>query len=196
MKSFFTTLMIALTLNGLAQSSGDQGYDSPLDFGFAIDRQSTSSGHSNFSTFGPSLTYGRSSLYIGALLEDRERDLRGFKLNYRFSPIAVGENCFPYFQYSLLSRWDSRLTKDLEKRLHHESWNGKAAERYRTVEHYLGFGLKTYVIGGGYVDLGIGLGFYDSKLTSDRDARIPDPYRYRRDTDVSLSLNGGIGYQF
>lgn len=196
MRSLITTLLIALALPVFGQYAGNEHPKGPFAFELSVDRQSSSSGHSNFFTIGPSFSYWRNSLYIGALYGDREQAVRGFKLDYRFYPILVGERTYPYFQYSLIGRWDSRLAKDVEKRLHQETWSGAQGERYRTIEHYFGFGLKSYVVGTAYFDLGIGLGMYSSELTSEFDHRIPDPSRYRDNMDVSLSLDAGIGYRF
>lgn len=196
MKTLLSILMIAsITATGFAQSKyGKSGPEKT--FSLQVERQSTGSGHVNFSSMGAAFRIGKNELYAGAILEDRSRAFKGLKMTYRFFPTAFGANIYPYFQYDLVSRWDSRLTSELEKTIHSEGWEGKQHERYRTMEHYLGFGMEMPLLADFYVDLGVGLGLYHSRISSDFDERIEDPQRFREGMDASLSLKAGLGYEF
>jgi hypothetical protein len=196
MKTLFPLLMsLLLSAPSFAQSKyGTAAPEKTLSV--QVERQSTGSGHVNFTSIGTAFRIGKSEIYAGAVLEDRSRSFKGLKMTYRFFPEAFGANISPYFQYDLVSRWNSRLTNELEKVVHGEAWDGKRHEKYRTVEHYMGFGMETPLPLDLYLDLGIGLGLYHSKISSSFDDRIEDPRRFRKGLDASLSLKVGLGYEF
>ncbi len=197
MRTLFASVMILFTCSLSLQAQQEQEKIGPeKTFSLRVDRQSTGSGHLNFTTIGASYKIGRSSLYAGALLEDRNKSFQGVKGNYRFYPIAFGQSIRPYLQYQFIGRWGSRLTDDMERLVHREGWDGARSERYRTFEHYIGFGADLPLIAGASADIGIGLGLYHSRMTSSFDERIEDPQRFRSDLDASLSLNAGLGYAF
>ena len=194
MKSLLTSTLILLASTLSAQNVDRSSTKDFGTFSVQVDRQSSGSGHANFTALGASYRLGRSSLFAGALLDDRGYKFRGVKVNYRFFPFDHGATIKPYFQYDLLARWDSRLKSDIEQQVHSEGWEGGHHEKYRTTEHYLGFGAKAPVVAGLYFDLGVGLGVYHSTMTSSTDTRIEEPGRFRRDLDASLSLSLGVGY--
>ncbi len=193
---FASILFLFFVSNGSAQDRTCSSKKFPGVISFQVERQSSGSGHHNFTTLGTSYRSGRSSLYAGALFPDHGNRLEGFDLKYRFFPFSFGANVRPYFQYEFLARWNAPLISEMERQVHDEGWNGKRRERYRTLEHYLGFGTKAPIFSGLFLDLGIGFGFYHSTITSSYDGRIEYPQRFRRDVDVSLSLRGGLGYEF
>ncbi len=196
MKCLLSTFLLLLVMTGHTRAQG-QDMESPTGVvSVQLDRQSSGSGHMNFTALGASYSRGRSSIYAGAIMDDRSHHFQGMKMTYRFFPIAFGAKIFPYFQYDLLGRWNSRLTPELERIVHSEGWKGERHERYRTLEHYLGFGLQAPLVADLYLDLGIGMGFYQSELASDFDDRIEYPTRFRETRDASLSLRGSIGYAF
>lgn len=197
MKILFTAaLMITMSTLTFAQKEKPYASKERASFGLGVERQTTGSGHLNFTTMGASVNYGKSSLYLGALLEDRNRSFKGLKANYRLFPLSFGSGIHPYFQYQFLSRWNARLVPELERIMHSDNkLSGDPMERYRTMEHYLGFGFQGDLFEGAFFDLGIGLGAYHSELTSGFDHRT-DAERFRSSFDASLSLNAGVGYRF
>lgn len=197
MRILLVSALILLMNSFLLQAQDQEEHTTPETiFSLRVDRQSSGSGHQNFTSIGASYKVGGSSIYAGALLEDRNKSFQGMKVSYRFYPNAFNATIRPYFQYQLIGRWGSRLTKDLEQLMHKEGWSGKRRESYRTFEHYLGFGLEAPLIAGAYADIGVGMGIYHSRMTSAFDDRIDDHQRFRQSDGASLSVNVGLGYAF
>lgn len=193
------TLLLILLISSMADLAFAQDPAPDNDekqLSLHVGRQSTGSGHMNFTTFGVSYRYGPHAFLAGAIMEDGSKAFRGSKLAYRFFPLTYGASLHPYLQYGSIARWGSPLTPEMESRVHPEGWKGGAKEHYRTFEHYLGFGIQTPQIVGVSIDLGVGMGFYHSQLTSSFDHRIDSPERFRKRTDASLSFRAGLQYAF
>lgn len=191
---FFFLLLLAISTPTLSQAPQKPDKSSELGLDIRLERQSTGGGHDNITALAPGISYGKSSLHVGLFVENGHRKLRGLAANYLFFPTRFSSGAFhPYFQYSFLHRWDSRLTSSLEGILHDDLSEVEKLERYRTFEHYGGFGVQVEFLDRIFLDLGIGLGFYTSELTSRFDNRVKDPERFRRGMDASLSMSLGVG---
>ncbi|MFB6258564.1 MAG: hypothetical protein ABEH38_07710 [Flavobacteriales bacterium] len=195
MKPFCISLLIILIGIGPLRAQYDTSGPAQ-DLRIRVDRQSSGSGHLNMTNLGASFKSGRSSFYGGVILVEHLGKVEGFKASYRFFPFSFGARILPYFQYELFTRLDARLTPELEEIVHREGWKRERKERYHTLEHYLGFGVHVPMTWSFYLDLGIGMGLYHSRLSSDFDDRIEYPQRFRKAMDASLTLRGGFGYTF
>lgn len=194
--------LILIAWGSLAAAQGPKSLDpgEGLSFELRVDRQTTGAGHYNFTGFGVGASYGKFTLDAAALLEDRAGSFKGLSSRLRYFPIsygiAFGDRVYPYFQYSFVGRWKTRLVPELEGLFHSGDPKSEDLGRYRTFEHYGGFGVQTFVLAGLYVDLGVGLGLYSSTLTNEPEERSTNTERFRRKQGASVSLRAGLGYYF
>ena len=183
-----------------AQGAKSLDPEDGLSFELRVDRQTTGAGHFNFTGFGAGVGYGSFSLNAAALLEDPSGSFKGLSSDLRFFPISYGiafaDRVYPYFQYSFVGRWKTRLVPDLEGLFHSGGTQSEDLGRYRTFEHYGGFGVQTFVLSGLYLDLALGLGFYSSTLTNEPEKRSTNTERFREKLGGSLALRGSLGYHF
>ncbi len=193
-------LLLLIPCFGEAQGPREMEPEDGVSFDLRVDRRTTGSGHYNFIGFGGSLNYRRFSLYGAALLGDKEGTFNGMAGHLQFFPasygIAFGDRVYPYFQYSFVGRWDARLVSSTEGILRSRTAGTAKNARYRTFENYGGFGAQLFFIARFYLDLGLGIGLYDSKLSSGGGTRKQNAERFRRARDVSFSLRASLGYHF